>query len=126
MKTIGALLKLAAFLVVYLTACLWSERWANGLGAAIWPPDAVLLVALLVDPETPWWWYVLGALPVRWFAIESAPTWLLWLSYLNDSLKALLSAFLLRRTLSDPPWLKTFRDFASFVLVAALLSPALS
>jgi hypothetical protein len=55
MNTSRTLKKLAAFFVVYLAACLWADKWANGLGAALWPSDAVLLIALLVDRETPWW-----------------------------------------------------------------------
>ena len=126
METTGAFKKLALFLVAYLAACLWSDHWATGLGAAVWPPDAVLLIALLVDRQTPWWWYVLSALLVRWFALGSAPSWLFWSSYINDALKAMLSAFLLRRTLSNAPWLDTVRDFAMFVFVAACVSPVLS
>ena len=122
----SGLKKLVVFVVAYSAACLWSDKWAAGAGAAVWPPDAVLLIALLVDRQTPWWWYILSALPVRWLALGSAPQWLLWSSYINDSLKALLSVFLLRRTLTDSPWLNTLRDFAAFVLVAAFISPALS
>jgi integral membrane sensor domain MASE1 len=33
---------------------------------------------------------------------------------------------LLRRTLPDPPWLNTLRDFTVFVLIAAVLSPGVS
>lgn len=126
MKTPGGLTKFALFLIAYLMACLWSAKWANGAGAAVWPPDAVLLIALLLDRPHRWWWYLLAALPVRWFALGSTPQWLAWSSYFNDGLKALLSAYLLRRTLSDSPWLNTLRDFRAFVLIAALLSPVLS
>src|SRR5262249_49162059 len=107
-------------------ACLWGARWATGAGAALWPPDAVLLIALLSDRPERWWWYALAALPVRLFAFGAAPAWLLWSSYVNDCVKALLSASLLRRSLPDSPWLNTLRDFGGFVLIAALLSPAAS
>jgi signal transduction histidine kinase len=126
MKTPGGFTKFALFLVAYLAACLWGARWATGAGAALWPPDAVLLIALLVDRPTRWWWYVIAGLPIRWFAVGSGPEWLFWSSYINDCLKALLSAYLLRRTLSDPPWLNTLRDFMVLVLIGALLSPVVS
>jgi integral membrane sensor domain MASE1 len=126
MKTPRGLTKFALFLVAYSAACLWGARWATGAGAALWPPDAVLLIALLFDRPNRWWWYVLAALPVRVFALGSAPPWLLWSSYVNDGVKALLSASLLGRTLPDPPWPNTLRDFTGFVLIAALLSPAAS
>jgi integral membrane sensor domain MASE1 len=126
MKTRGGLTKLALYLIAYSAACLWGGRWATGAGAALWPPDAVLLIALLFDRPDRWWWYALAALPVRMFALGSAPAWLFWSSYVNDCVKALLSAFLLRRTLPDPPWLNTLRDFAGFILIAALLSPVAS
>lgn len=126
MKTPGGPTKLALYLIAYSAACLWGGRWATGAGAALWPPDAVLLIALLFDRPDRWWWYVIAALPVRLFTLGSAPPWLLWSSYANDCIKALLSASLLRRFLPDPPWLNTLRDFAGFVLIAALLSPVAS
>jgi signal transduction histidine kinase len=126
MTTMSGLKRLALFVAAYSVACLWSDKWATGAGAALWPPDAVLLIALLVDRQTRWWWYILSALPVRWFALGATQQWLFWSTYVNDSLKALLSAFLLRRMLTDAPWLNTLRDFAAFVLVAAVTSPALS
>ena len=125
MKPIGPFTKLAIFLAAYLAACAWSARWASGAGAAIWPPDAVLLVALLFDRPDRWWWYLLGALPIRWFVLP-APQWLLWSLYANDALKAVLSASVLRRVLPDAPRVNTLRDFAAFILVAAVLSPVLS
>src|SRR5262245_5791896 len=125
MKPIGSLAKFGLYLAAYTAACVWSARWASGAGAAIWPPDAVLLVALLFEQPNRWWWYLLAALPVRWFAL-GGPYWLLWLSYVNDCLKALLSAGLLRRALSDPPRLNTLRDFASLVVIAAIVSPMFS
>ena len=126
MKPIGPFGKLAIFLAVYLAACTWGAKWATGAGAALWPPDAVLLVALLFDRPERWWWYLLAAMPIRWFVLPQGPQWFLLVAFANDALKAVLSASLLRRLLSDAPWLNTLRDFARFVVVAAVLSPVLS
>src|SRR5258708_5698001 len=97
MKAIGSLTKLAAFLAAYLAACLWSSKWATGAGAALWPPDAVLLVALLFESPERWWWYVLAALPARLAVLPATPQWFFWSLYFNDLFKAVLSATLLRR-----------------------------
>jgi signal transduction histidine kinase len=126
MKPIASLTKFAIYLAGYAVACVWSETWADGPGAAIWPPDAVLLLALLFERPGRWWWYVLGALPIRWFVLGPAPQFVLWSLYANDSLKAVLSASLLRRVLPDAPRLNTLRDFAAFTLIAAVFSPLLS
>jgi two-component system sensor histidine kinase UhpB len=126
MDRLSPLIKLALFEAVYLAACLWGMAWARGAGAALWPPDAVLLAALLLDRPERWWLYILGALPVRVAVLTASPLWLFAGMYLNDSLKALLSAWLLRRTNRDTPWLSTLRDLPLMVLVAAVLSPIIS
>ena len=78
MKAMGSFTKLAVFLAAYTAACLWSSKWATGTGAALWPPDAVLLIALLFEPPERWWWYLLGAVPVRWLVLSPTPQWFFW------------------------------------------------
>jgi PAS domain S-box-containing protein len=99
----------------------------QGTASPFWYPDAVLLSALLVTRQKRWWMYLLGPLPIRLFLVPSTnPFWFLLATYANDSLKAYLSALLLQFFLKNPTRFDTLRDFLIFVVVAGLLSPAIS
>jgi PAS domain S-box-containing protein len=96
--------------------------------SALWFPDAVLLCWLLLAPRNEWWFYLLAPLPIR-LLIESpfrVPVWFLIVSYANDSLKGAFSAWVLERVLRRPVRLDSLRALNIFLLVAAVLSPALS
>jgi len=122
-----AIARLVVFELGFLAAYVWGMTYARSQGgAAMWPPDAVLLAALLLDDPKRWWWYILGALPIRLLVMTPPlPAWFIWAVYLNDSFKALFSAFLLRR-FGGASILNTPRDIGLFVVVAGLLSPAVS
>jgi two-component system sensor kinase FixL len=119
------------YFLVFELAYYVAYRHAISLGqetaSPFWYPDAVLLSALLVTRQNKWWMYLLGPLPIRLFFVPSAnPFWFLLATYANDSLKAYLSALLLQFFLKNPTRFDTLRDFLIFVVVAALLSPAIS
>jgi PAS domain S-box-containing protein len=121
---------LACFLVFEI-AFYVAYRHGMSLGhetaSPFWYPDAVLLCALLVTPQKKWWMYLLGPLPIRLFFVSATPpVWFLLATYINDSLKAYLSAMLLRFFLKNPTRFDTLRDFLIFIVVAALLCPAIS
>src|SRR5262249_53371235 len=75
-----------------------------------------------------WWMYVLAPIPIRFFVAIPAgtPIWFLVVAFLNDSLKGLLAAYLLRRRSYDAQWFHSLRGFTTYILVAAALVPALS
>jgi two-component system, LuxR family, sensor kinase FixL len=119
------------YFLVFEIAYYVAYRHATSLGqetaSPFWYPDAVLLSALLVTRQNRWWMYLLGPLPIRLFFVPAGnPLWFLLATYANDSLKAYLSALLLQFFLKNPTRFDTLRDFLIFVVVAGLLSPAVS
>jgi integral membrane sensor domain MASE1 len=120
-----------AYFLVFELAYYIAYRHAMSLGqetaSPFWYPDAVLLSALLVTRQNKWWMYLLGPLPIRLFLVPAdAPFWFLLATYANDSLKAYLSAMLLQFFFKNPTRFDSLRDFLIFVVVAGLLSPAIS
>ena len=96
--------------------------------ARLWLPDAVLLVALLFTRPKRWWMFLLIPLIVRYAATKAPdlPFWLIPANYLNDILKAIVGASILRWLNSGPPKLGTITGLLQFFLVAVILTPALS
>jgi PAS domain S-box-containing protein len=115
------------FELAYYVAYRHAMSLGNATASPFWYPDAVLLCALLVTRQNKWWMYLLGPLPIRLFFVPSdSPFWFLLATYANDSLKAYLSAMLLQFFLKNPTRFDSLRDFLIFVVVAGLLSPAVS
>jgi integral membrane sensor domain MASE1 len=54
------------------------------------------------------------------------PNWFVFATAVNDVLKALLAAYLLRYIARVPTYLSTLQDFGAYLLIAVLLAPALS
>ena len=96
--------------------------------ARLWLPDAILLVALLFTQPKRWWMFLLVPLVVRYAAtkVPNLPFWLIPANYLNDILKAIIGASILRRLNGGPPKLETITGLLQFFLVAVVLTPALS
>jgi PAS domain S-box-containing protein len=113
-----------AFLIAYRFGMSFSQAFAS----PFWFPDSVLLCGLLVSERRNWWLYVLGTIPIRLFLFvdPSLPFWFLLASLANDSLKALLTAWLLSYLSRAPVWFENLRDFVRYFLIAVLLSPGLS
>ena len=112
----------AAYLAAYI--------YGNGLPtpAPLWPPDAILLSALLLTSPRRWWIYLLITLPIRIvpFLAPGGPTWLLILNWLNDGLKALLTVALIRRFAPRPLRFTTLRAMGIYLACAVLVPPMLS
>jgi signal transduction histidine kinase len=101
---------------------------SNAVPAVLWLPDSVLLCALLFSSPRRWWVYLLVTLPVRLYVGIHAgiPLRLILVTFPNDCLKAMLSAWLLRRVASGRFALDSLAGLRTFIGVAVLLSPALS
>ena len=119
-------LPILVFLTGYLAACIFGNRLPSP--APLWPPDAVLLAALLLTPERRWWIYLLVAVPIRLLpALTPAiPMWLLVINLLNDMLKALLAAVLVRRFTSRPLRFTRLHTTGLYLVFAAFLAPLFS
>lgn len=123
-------MRYAALGAIYLVAIRASEHLYGSLHlpSPFWLPDSVLLCALLLIPRRLWWTAFLVVWPIRLLAgvPHGTPLWF-WLTAIgNDSLKALLAAWLLQRVLDRPVRLGTFREFLIFLGIAAGAVPLLS
>ena len=118
---------LVLFEVAFLLAYVHGMSLTNSAGSPFWSPDTVLLCTLLVAPPRRWWIYLLAAVPIRFLAIPApSPAWFLTANLVNDSLKAVLSATLLRRLIPNPVRFDRLRDFNIYVAVAVFGVPMLS
>ena len=119
---------LTAFAVAFVIAYRFGMSFTQEIAAPFWFPDSVLLCALLLSPPSTWWQYIALTVPVRLFLIVSPgmPSWYVVACLINDSSKALLSAWLLGKVSRTPAWLESLRDFILYFLIAVLLAPSLS
>lgn len=116
------------FVVTYYLAVKGGRALTFPLSAPLWFPDSVLLCAFLLTPARHWWMFLLVALPIRLFAFgrEDALLWTVSATYVNDGLKAILAAVLLRRFVPDLTRLSRLREFTIFLLITVVTVPALS
>lgn len=95
--------------------------------STLWPPNAILLAALLLTPPRIWPFVLLGALPAH-LLVEVAsgiPTLMVLSWFVSNSSEALIGAGLMR--LVDPsPRLDSFRRAANFLIGGVLLATFLS
>jgi PAS domain S-box-containing protein len=119
---------LIAFEIAFYLAYRYGMSFTSASPAPFWFPDAVVLCALLMSPRSWWWMYFLAILPIRFFVAVPAgtPFWFLVANFLNDSFKGLFSASLLRRGSHEGRWFDDLQGFTKYLLVAVLLSPAIS
>jgi len=119
---------LVLFEIAFLLAYRYGMSFTQDLAAPFWFPDSVLLCALLISEPKTWWVYIAATVPVRLFLFvpPGTPTWFLLACLANDSLKGLLSAWLLRHVSRPPVWLERLREFIRYFVVAVLLVPAIS
>ena len=123
-----SLVAFCCFEAAYYLAYRYGMSFSQATASPFWFPDSVLLCALL--RTRPRWWLLLlvGTLPIRFFSGVAAevPLGMLVGTAANDSLKAVMVAYLLRRLMSDPLRFQNVRDFGVYCLVAVLAVPALS
>ncbi len=100
--------------------------WASAMAeiAIVWPPNGVLLAALLLAPRRHWPWHLLAIIPAEIAA--DLPTFplsqALNFAFVN-MLEVSLAAILLRR-IADPFHLDHIRNVAWFGLIAMVLASA--
>ena len=122
------LLAFCGFVAAYYFAYRYGMSFSQATASPFWFPDSVLLCALLV--ARPRWWLLLIAatVPIRLFTEVAAgvPLGMLVSTSLNDYVKAMVAAALLRHFMDDPIRFRSLRDFGVFCLIAVLAMPALS
>jgi signal transduction histidine kinase len=119
---------LVVFEIAFFFAYRYGMAFPAEFPAPFWFPDAVLLCALLTAPRKTWWMYLLAPLPIRLFVFVPAgmPAWFPIACLINDSAKALLAAWLLRRDSNPRLWFQSLQGFARYFWIAVVIIPAFS
>jgi PAS domain S-box-containing protein len=125
---VRTILKILLFSAAFYFAYVYGMLFHHINSAPFWAPDAVLLCALLLTPRRKWWLYLLTPLPIRFLVAvpPDVPAWFLPAVYINDSLKAIISAALLKRLNHGTPQLTSMQELVRFFAVAVLGVPMLS
>ena len=96
--------------------------------SVLWPPNSILLAALLLTPARMWWLILLAAFPAHLAAqLQSGvpPTMILcW--FISNSCEALIGAGCIRYFIDRPVRFDHLRNVGIFCLFAAFLGPFLS
>ena len=97
----------------------------------IWPPNAILLAALMLIPVRMWWCYLLALLPahinlVTNFQPADVPIATMFGQFAGNVFQAVAGALAVRPFVGVPPRLDTLRRMAGFMLLAAVAAPALA
>jgi PAS domain S-box-containing protein len=131
-KTRSSALFLAGALVgvAYYVGALvgFALKFPSHSPSALWPPNSILLAALILLPTRQWWVALLGAFPAHLLVqLPSAVPVVMSLAFfLSNSCEALLGAFLIRRSIDGPLRFDSLKSAAVFVLAAVVVAPFLS
>lgn len=123
-----AVVALVLFLACFYCAYLYGMGFSAQMSAPFWFPDTVLLTAVLLTPWRYAWLLLIATLPIRLFVAvpTDAPLWFLLTAFANDSIKALASAWCIRRFVPDLSKLGRLRESGFYALFAVVLVPAAS
>jgi signal transduction histidine kinase len=94
----------------------------------LWPPNAILLAALILAPVRLWWVLLLAVFPVH-MAIQlktGVPIQMALLWFASNAIEALIGALGLRRFSDNPLRLDSFRRAVIFLKFVVFLAPFLS
>jgi signal transduction histidine kinase len=129
-ETLAAVMLLLAFSLTYYCGVRIGFAFTLSANAVslLWPPNAILLAALLLSPPRAWGWLLLAALPAHLISELSAGVPLLMAScwYFSNLSEALLGAAIIRSVLGGSPRFDRVRDAAVYLLVCVLAAPVVT
>ena len=93
-----------------------------------WPPNVILFCTLLIVPHRHWWRYVAAVLPAHVLAELQVgmPAIEIAVAFATNCLVAVLNAVAVRHLLGGPPWFGNFHKAIVYVVVTALVGPAVA
>jgi PAS domain S-box-containing protein len=96
--------------------------------SVLWPPNAILLAALLLTPARIWWLVLLAALPAHLATqLQSeVPPGMIFCWFISNSCEALIGAACTRYLIRGPVRLDRLRNVGIFCLCCVFLAPFLS
>jgi PAS domain S-box-containing protein len=96
--------------------------------SVLWPPNSILLAALLLAPTRLWWLLLLAAFPAHCVVQTQThiPPLMILCYFTSNSLEALIGAGCIRYFLSGPMRFDNLRGVVLFCLFGAFLGPFIS
>ena len=96
--------------------------------SVLWPPNSVLVAALLLTPPRSWWLVLLAALPAHLAAqLQShVPPLMISCWFISNSCEAVIGAGLMRLLVGGPIRFTTLRNVGLFCLCVVFIGPLLS
>ncbi|HEY2922170.1 MAG TPA: PAS domain S-box protein, partial [Candidatus Binatia bacterium] len=125
-------LVLMAFLVgaaYYLGALIgFTLTFPTDAVSTLWPPNAILLAALLLTASRTWWVVLLGAFPAHLIVQSQSgvPTPMILGWFVSNSSEALIGAFCVRRFIKGPLDFASPKGISVYVTFVVIIAPFLS
>jgi PAS domain S-box-containing protein len=96
--------------------------------SVLWPPNSILVAALLLTPPRIWWFILLAAFPAHCAAqLQShVPPLMILCWFISNSCEALIGAGLTRYLVGGPIRFTTLRNVGIFCLCVVVIGPFLS
>jgi two-component system, LuxR family, sensor kinase FixL len=96
--------------------------------SVLWPPNSILVAALLLTPFRSWWCVLLAAFPAHLAAQlqGDVPPLMIVCWFISNSCEAVIGAGLMRYFLGEPVRFTTLRTAGVFCLFAVFIGPLLS
>jgi PAS domain S-box-containing protein len=96
--------------------------------SVLWPPNSILLAALLLTPKRAWWVLLMAALSAHWLVQlqGDVPPRMIFCWFISNSCEALIGAGSVRYLIDSPVRLDRLRNVAIFCLCGVFLGPFLS
>jgi len=111
---------------VYLGTRVGFALTPNGQpNSAFWPPNAILLAALLLSPRRVWWIFLVAMVPPHFVAQHQAgvPIWTAASWFLTNTTEALIGAFCITRLINPRTVFESVRGVSIFILFGVLIAP---
>src|SRR5436190_6954003 len=93
--------------------------------SVLWPPNSILVAALLLTPPRVWWFALLAALPAHLAAqLQShVPPLMILCWFISNSCEAVIGAGLTRYLIGEPIRFTTLRNVVIFCLCVVVIVP---
>ena len=94
----------------------------------IWPPNAILLGALLLSPPRTWGWYLVAAFPTHLHLVANfqpgTPLPVMLTQFSGNVTQAVVAALVVRRSVAARPRFDSLQTVTVFIILAGVVVPA--